>query len=264
MSKDSTDDLVYFDLSSSSADAENQSRRMLNIDFRLIQEKGFISPFASRSQVAEEYRIIKRPLLKYAFLQGADAIEKGNVLMVTSANPGEGKTFNAFNLALSISMEKDKTVLLIDADIVKASLSAFLGVKDERGLVDYLLDDDIELRDVLFGSNVANLSVIPAGRADERTTELLASNSMAKLMKELSTRYPDRVIVMDAPPLLMTSESIVLSELVGQVVFIVESAETPQSDVQDALHKLPADAHVSFILNKSKRKQSSSYYGSKS
>lgn len=237
--------------------SSENSNHMVKIDFGVIQELGYLSPFEPRSRVAEEFRTIKRPLIKNAF---SEDISKGNLIMMTSANSGEGKTFNSLNLALSISMEKDKTVLLIDADAIKASLSEFLGVKEEEGLVDHLLDGG-ELSDIILPSNVPNLSFIPAGRRYERTTELITSNAMARLVEEVADRYPDRIVLLDAPPLLQTNEASALAEHVGQVVMIVESGKTLRMDVQEAIGKIPVDTHVSFILNKSRRKAAMMHYG---
>ncbi len=127
-------------------------------------------------------------------------VKSPNLIMVTSALPGEGKTFSAINLAISMAMEQDKTVLFVDADVAKASAGRLLGVpKGSRGLID-VLEHGVSLREVLYHTNIPKLRVLPAGSAHERATELLASEGMRALMSDLSRRYADRVIVFDSPP----------------------------------------------------------------
>ncbi|MCP4275332.1 MAG: AAA family ATPase, partial [Gammaproteobacteria bacterium] len=199
------------------------------IDFPIarINSLGMVSPDLPRSQIAEEFRAIKRPLLMNIMGEGATVVESANLILVTSALPGEGKTFSAINLAMSIAMEQDKTVLFVDADVSKATASHFLGIPDDQmGLIDILQNDDVAIGDVLLHTNIPNLRVLPAGHVHDRPTELLASDSMRKVVDELSKRYSDRVIVFDSPPLLQTTEAAVLTSLVGQVVMVVAANQT--------------------------------------
>ena len=138
-----------------------------------------------------------------------------NLVMVTSALPSEGKTFVALNLAMSMAMELDCRVLLVDADVVAPSLPAALGIEPAKGLMDLLTDDAPRFSDVLLGTNVERLTLLLAGTPHAGAAELLASEAMARLLAEMSSRYPDRIVLFDSPPLLATSESRVLASQVG-------------------------------------------------
>jgi len=171
---------------------------------------------------------------------------------VTSSVAGEGKTFTSLNLAISIAMELDRTVLLVDADLANPGLSRLLGAQDLPGLTERLLDDKVSLKDLLLRTDVPKLTLLPAGRRHRRATELLASNTMKGLLDEVATRYPDRVVLFDSPPLLATSEASVLAEQAGQVCLVVESTTTPQFLVKEALGLLRHQDRVSLVLNKTR------------
>ncbi len=234
------------------------------IDLERMQAAGMLTPGNTRSLIAEEYRAIKRPLLKNAFGSRAAPVEHPNLIMVTSSLPGEGKSFTAVNLAMSIAMEMDHTVLLVEADVAKPATARYLGLmnSEPRGLVDYLADDKLSLEELLIRTNVPKLTLLRAGRSHPHATELLASQSMRRLTQELSQRYSDRVVILDSPPLLLSSEAVVLSGLVGQVVMVVESGMTPQRAVKDALSLLGPDKIIGIVLNKSRGGSSQGYgYG---
>ncbi len=230
---------------------------LVELPIAYLKSLGMVTPDEPRSRVAEEYRIIKRPLLMNIQGKGAAEIANSNLIMVTSARPGEGKTFTALNLAISIAMEQDKTVLFVDADVAKASAAKLLGISGNApGLIDVLMSDTTHISDVLLPTDVPNLRVLPAGHLHERSTELLASRRMKRLMTELSERYSDRVIIFDSPPLLFTTEAAVLANLVGQVAFVVAENLTPQHKVTEALSHIDKDKTVGLLLNKSKRSNS--------
>lgn len=222
-------------------------------DIDQMESAGLLLENGGKNPLAEEYRQIKRPLLVNAFNKGAGAIENGNLIMVTSALPGEGKTFTAINLALSIALERDKTVLLVDADVARPAISEMVGHHAQQGLVDYLLHENMALSDVLLRTNFQNLRLLPAGRKHPHSTELLASENMHRLMQELATRYPDRIVIFDSPPLLPTTEAAVLAGLMGQVVMVVEAEKTPQEAIREALDLLDPEKMIGLVLNKSHR-----------
>ncbi len=237
----------------------------LEIDFRLLEEKGMLVPDSDNHQIREQYRVIKRPLILNAFGDGNESNENSNLILVTSSLPGEGKTFTAVNLALSIATERDKTVLLVDADVDRAGISTLLNIKAQTGLTDLLLDKNIELSDILLRTNIPNLSILPAGKTHKHSTELLASESMNWLASEMSQRYSDRIIIFDSPPLLVASQGSVLASHVGQVVVVIESGVTPQHMVNEAVQKLESCDIVGCVLNKSKNGfgfNDYAYYGS--
>ncbi|MFC1685097.1 XrtA-associated tyrosine autokinase [Pseudomonadota bacterium] len=220
-----------------------------------LKSAGMVTHDAPRSRIAEEYRSIKRPLLMNIAGKGATIIDNANLVMVTSALEGEGKTFSAINLALSIAMEQDKTVLFVDADISKASAGKLLGLPgDLPGLIDVLLDRGKGIEEMLVQTNIPNLRLLPAGQASDHATELLASEAMHSVMLELSQRYSDRVIIFDSPPLLMTTEASVLANLMGQIVFVVAADQTSQAAISEAITHLGEDKIIGMVLNKANRK----------
>ncbi len=252
--------------STSSRQANNarqpeKTRNSVSIDWPALQEKGMLTPDMARSQMAEEYRLIKRPLLMNAFPDGDNGIEHGNLILVTSSVPGEGKTFTAVNLALSIAMERDKWVLLVDSDVAKPSISKLLGIKPQAGLIDVLIGSGLKLSDTLIKTDIPNFSILPAGALHQYSTELLASDAMKLLAKELSERYADRVVIFDSPPLLAATQAPVLANLVGQVVLVVEAETTPQYIVKEAVAKLESCKVVGCVLNKTKKGFGFTYYG---
>jgi len=232
-------------------EAPRRSRRV-TIDFDRLHELGIVTHHEERTRLAEEFRFVKRPLLTKAFRHGADAIPRGNLIMVTSANPKEGKTFTSINLALSMATERDLTVLLVDADPAHPSVLPFLGIEADLGLIDLLERDDLDVSDVLLRTNRDNLSVIPAGRQHPHTTELMASDRMTRFMGDIAERYADRVIIFDAPPVLVTTEATVIAQQVGQIVFVIEAERTGQSAVKSALNLLSSCKNIALLLNRTR------------
>lgn len=226
--------------------------RMVELDLEKMREMGMVTAAGGRTTLLEEFRIIKRPLLKRAFGERGAGEMPPNLIMITSSLPGEGKTYCAINLAMSIAMELDHTVLLVDADVARPSVLRTLGLPAQRGLMDILVDDKLDLSDVLLRTNVDTLSILPAGTSTPRATELLASSTMSSLVTEIANRYPDRVVIFDSPPLLLTSESRVLASHMGQIVVVVEAQTTTQHAVKEALHKLEGFNNVNLIYNKTR------------
>jgi protein-tyrosine kinase len=231
------------------------------INLLRLQQLGMITQDGGRTPLAEDFRIIKRPLLRNARESGNGPINHGNLIIVTSALPGEGKTYCAVNLAMSIAMEMDITVLLVDADVARPSILKVLGLGAERGLMDILLNDELKLSDVILRTNVPTLSILPAGRSNKHATELLASRTMSNLLTEISNRYADRIVIFDSPPLLITSEANVLAAQMGQVVLVVEAEATTQHAVKEALRQLEGCTRVNLIYNKTKAFPGNDYYG---
>jgi len=233
-------------------DMSRRVGRSVEIDMEKIRTAGMVTPFGERTHIAEEFRLIKRPLLLNAFEKGPNAIRNGNVIMVASSRSGEGKTFMAVNLAMSIASERDLTVLLIDADVAKPDIPNVLGFEADLGLVDLIADDRIDMSEVIMRTNIENLSVMPAGRPHHLATELLASERMGNLVSELSLRYPERVVIMDSPPALLSSVAGVLALNVGQTLFVVEAERTSQTAVDSAIGLVSACKNINLLLNKSR------------
>ena len=236
----------------SSDTAKQREALFIDMDMRKLESVGFIAPPQDRAKLAEEYRRIKRPLLSNAFGKNADTVELGNVIMVASAMSGEGKTFNTLNLALSMANEMDITVLVVDLDVLNPALTRLLGLDAKLGFTDVLSDPDVMLSDVILSTNMPKLKILPAGSRHSQANELLASEQMQRVTHELATRYPDRMVIFDAPPLLMTSEANVVAGLVGQVLLVVEAGETPQSAIKEAVALLDERKVIGIVLNKYK------------
>ena len=235
--------------------------RRIDLNFARLRARGFVTPDAATSQIAEEFRVIKRPIIRNALGQGGARVRNGNLVMVTSALPGEGKTFTSVNLALSIATEVDSTVLLVDGDVAHPSIPELLGAPHGPGLLDLLTRDNLEFSDALVRTNVEKLTLLPAGSRHRRSTELLASEQMASLLREMASRYRDRIIIFDSPPLLATTEARVLAANMGQIALVVAADATSQHAVNQALATVEACEVVMMILNKASRTDVGTYYG---
>jgi protein-tyrosine kinase len=245
----------------STANEPAKGANFRRIDFGKLQAAGFITPTVPDSQMLNEFRLIKRPLIQNALGRAAGPIANGNLIMVTSSLPGEGKSFVALNLAMSIAMEVDSTVLLVDADVVAPSMPKLLGIQPGKGLMDVLTQPELSLREVLLRTNVERLALLLAGTPHRGASEWLASDAMTTLLNEISSRYPDRIVVFDSPPLLATTESRVLASRMGQVVLVVEAERTTHAVLESALSTVEACPVVMTVLNKAPESDAGSYYG---
>jgi protein-tyrosine kinase len=229
--------------------------KKLTLPLKELQQKGFLTPTVLSSRLSDEYRTIKRPLLENISGKSAKQIPNVNLIMVTSSVSGEGKTFTAINLAMSIAMEQGRSVLLVDADTAKGSATKEMGVGSSAvGLSTLLEKPETAFSEVMLRTDIENLTFLPAGQPHERSNELFASSIMSKLLNELSQRYSDRVIIFDSPPLLQTTEASVLASRVGQVVFVVAAESTLEGAVSEAIKQLGDDKIIGCVLNKYKKK----------
>jgi len=240
--------------------------KLIELNLKRLSHQGFLVPDSTNTILNEEYRQIKRPLLRNIRGKSAHPIENANIIQVTSSLQSEGKTFTAINLALSFAMEMDFNVLLVDADTIKSSISKTLfenGKLDgtELGLTNYLSGDVDDLSKIMLKTNIPKLNILPAGTRNHMSTELLNSEYMEKLITEFSQRYENRIVVMDSPPMLQTNDSRILAHKVGQIVFVVEQNKTEQSVVKNALSLLEPEMVVGLVLNKSRTTSQSGYYG---
>ena len=235
--------------------------REVRIDLMRLASMGMVTPDQPRSAIAEEFRVIKRPLLRNATATGPAALPNSNVIMVTSSLPGEGKTFSAINLAMSMAMELDFSVLLVDADVSRPSVLKQLGLPREPGLMDVLAGEVSDLSEVLLRTNIEKLAILPAGMPHQRATELLASESMKRLLEQMARRYQDRIIIFDSPPLLVTTEARVLAASMGQVVVVVEAERTTHAAVRSAVATIELCPIKLLMLNKTRQRGAGAYYG---
>lgn len=244
------------------APAPGTARKQFRIHIEALRARGFVTPDGAPTEIGQQFRMIKRPLLVNAFGSGStQAIKKGRRVMVTSAFAGEGKSFCAINLAMSIAAERDTHVLLVDADVARPSLPRELGIESSRGLMDWLSDTTLDIGELVQPTNVDKLSILTAGRHHEQATEFLASESMGQLLDHLSDRYDDRIIIFDTPPLLITTEARVLAAYMGQIVMVVEAGNTSREAVKDALASIGSPEMVGMVLNKSRESRAVGYQG---
>lgn len=234
---------------------------LIVIDRDALRAEGYLAPRNQERRLADQYRFIKRPLLDNAAGRGAYRADDARRIMVTSALPGDGKTFNCINLALSMALEKDTSVLLVDADVAKPHISDLFGVADQSGLIELLKDDSISTGSLVMRTDVPGLRILPAGCPDEHATELLASRRMEQVVDELSQTYTDRIVIFDSPPLLITSEARVLASSMGQIAMVVRAGKTPQRAVIGALESLDESKAVNLILNEADSSTTTDGYG---
>ena len=249
------------DLPAQPAASARPASRRVELDLDRLAATGLVTPDAPRSRIADQFRVIKRPLIGHAKGQGGHRPPHGNLVMVTSAFAGEGKTFTSINLAMSLASELDGSVLLVDADVARASLLDRLGLPPAPGLLD-VLQSRTDMASVLLRTNVDKLSLLPCGEPRPQATELLASDAMRRLLDEMSTRDPERIVVFDSPPLLQTTEARVLASRMGLVVLVVQAGKTAQADVRHALETIEACPQRMLLLNQVRRDVADRYaYG---
>lgn len=219
------------------------------IDRAALAQAGFIQPDGPVTALSEEYRVLKRALLaRLADTQPADRA-RGNRILVCSAFSGEGKTFTAINLALSLAAEKDHDVLLVDADFGKPGIPQALGLTSGPGLMDALADPAVAIEDCVLRTDIPSLAILPAGQRSNDDTEYLASARTDALLARLTQGRPDRIILFDSPPLLAASAAGVLASHAAIALLVVRADSTPESALRDAAGLLKGGAQVQLMLN---------------
>ena len=236
------------------------------IDINMLRDGGMIVPGAPPSGLSEEFRLVKRQLLISA-LGGrkSEAVDKGRLILICSAQPNEGKTFCSVNLALSMASESDVEVLLVDADVAKPEVLSTLGLPGGRGLMDALADPLINVEDLIIRTSINGLSVLPAGTQTNNDTELLASDRTAEIINSLVANNPRRIVLFDSAPALAASPASVIALNVGQVLLIVRADQTTENELRDALSLIGACSHVQLLINavtfSGTNRKFGSYYG---
>jgi len=235
--------------------------RVVKVDREALRASGLLPPVDHERMLADQYRAIKRPLLRAAFeTQEQRGGPPPQLIMIASALPGDGKTFTGVNLAMSMARETDHSVLLVDGDVVKPHLSKLFGIDREPGLLDVLADEKMDIRSVILPTDIPGLSLVPAGTASETATEMIASARMSEVMQQLVSWNPSGIVLFDSLPILLTSEARVLSALMGQIVMVIKAGETPQQAVSDALEALGADKKIWLVLNQAETSGPLGYY----
>lgn len=220
------------------------------INAEALATMGMIVPGSAVSGIAEEYRIIKRELIRgITGAPGRSMLPRGHRILIASANPGEGKTFSAINLALSLAAEADHDVVLIDGDMAKPSIVRTLGLEDGPGLMDALADPRLPVGECLIQTDLPRLKVMPSGQSTSGDSELLASSRTEALLSRLEAGAPGRIILVDSPPILAASPAAVLAGHVGQLVMVVRADETLEASLRDAVGLVSACPHIQLLLN---------------
>lgn len=232
--------------------------KTLHINRAALRAAEYFPEEGCESRFANYYRQIKRPLLQRAF--ASDESADARLVLLTSALPGDGKSFTSINLAFSMARERDSTVLLVDADVPKPNISRVLGMQEERGLLDAVLDETLDPESLIMGTNLPGLEVLPSGTPVEQASELLTSARMMQIVMRLCAN-PRRIVLFDAPPLLLSSEARALMSLPGQVVLVVRAGKTPREAVRDALQLIDEQKLTGLILNEGSAGLSDGYYG---
>ena len=221
----------------------------ITIDTAALEAAGMLDASRARTRMLEEFRLLQRQVLQTAFGDGA-VPGFSNLLMVTSARPGEGKSFTSLNLAGSIARQADNFVLLIDADSKWDSICHALGLGKAEGLLDLVANPTLDAGPLIVRTPIHRLSILPVGRERDRCAELFPSKEMVRLVQSIGRRYPDRLIILDAPPCLSTTDPAVLAPVVGQILFVVEANRTQRDEVEASLDLIQACPTISLMLNK--------------
>jgi protein-tyrosine kinase len=230
---------------------EAAQRRAAFTSFEAIRKSGLLPEPEQERLVADQFRRIKRPILQRLIASNGDQHTQAQICMVTSALPGDGKTFTSMNLALNIARERDHSVLLVDGDVVKSRLTHLLELENRRGLVDALVDKYLDVESLTLSLDVPGLSILPAGRKEDSSTELISSARMLEVVARL-TLDPRRIVLFDSGPLLMSSEARALGHIAGQVIVVVRAGGTPQRAVEDAIAQLGEGRLSGLVLNHSR------------
>ena len=214
------------------------------IDRIALAEAGYLLPDGPVTAMSEEFRLLKRDLLTQL---GRDP--RGNRILLCSAHSGEGKSFCAINLALSLAAERDRDILLVDADFGKPGIPQALGLAGGPGLMDALADPSVAIEDIVIRTDIPSLAVLPAGQRSNNDTEYLASARTDALLGRLTEGRPDRVIIFDSPPLLAASAGAVLASHAAVALLVVRADRTSESALRDAAGMLKGAGQVQLLLN---------------
>ncbi|HQT78187.1 MAG: hypothetical protein B7Z80_08560 [Rhodospirillales bacterium 20-64-7] len=221
----------------------------MTVDAVSLERAGMVDWSRTRSRISEEFRLVQRQIIRSAFGPGAEP-GFSNLLLVTSARPGEGKSFMSTNLAGSIARQGDHHVLLVDADSKRDSICYNLGLAQSRGLLDLAANPKLDPGPLIAKTPIERLSILPVGRERERSAELFSTKEMTRLIQSLGRRYSDRLLILDAPPCLSTSDPAILAQVVGQILFVVEADRTQRDEIEASLDLIQACPTITLVLNK--------------
>jgi protein-tyrosine kinase len=233
--------------------------RRMSVDLARLRADGYLPGAGLERRFADWCHRVKRPIIERAIAPGGS--EDARLILLTSALPGDGKTFITFNLALSMARERDISVLLVDGDLPRARISHLLGLEHEAGLLNALRDDRLEVESLVHDTDVTGLEVLPAGEPPEGASELLASVRMREIATRLSARNPRRLILFDSPPVLVSTEARALVAIPGQIVLVARAGHTPRQAVVDAITHIDKGKLRGLVLNDAYVGGERGYYG---
>ena len=253
--------LSSFGVPEAASATSTDAKAIVHLDFARLRDEGRVPSSEMTRQVEEEMRRVKWPVLNAIEGRGGEKAARNNVVLVTSAVPGEGKTFTSLNLALSIVRDRESRVVLVDGDVARPGLTPTLGLEGRPGLNEVLEDTAMDVGDVIYRTDIDGLFFVPAGRWHDHSPEFFAGSRMPQVIDELSRRVGNGVIIFDSPPLLATNDAQALTRYAGQVLLVVRSDDTEQQAVLDALALVDRTAVVSAVLNRVSPSIVSRYYG---
>ncbi len=222
------------------------------LDMEHLRKNRIICAFPDVPE-AEHYKVLRTNIQRYV------REKNWNTIMVTSVQPGEGKTLTSINLSVSFAKEFNKTVLLVDCDFRRQSIYRYLGLSSDKGIVDYLLDG-LPLKELIIWPSIEKLTLISGGKTITDSSELIGSPRMKNLVDEIKQRYDDRLVVFDVPPLLFGADAIAFAPLVDCIIMIVEEGKTSLQEVNKALEMIPKEKFLGFVLNRRKTTVQKYYY----
>jgi len=232
--------------------------KRIAVDFDRLRDAGYLPEQGQERFFAQYCHRIKRPLVDQAL--GAGSAQDSRLILLSSALPGDGKTFIALSLAMSMARERDISVLLVDGDLPKAQITSVLDLRDESGLLDALKDDRLDVESLVLDTDVPNLEILPAGGPSEGAAELVASARMRDITTRLITRNPRRLVLLDSPPLLVSSEARALVPIPGQIVLVARAGHTPRRAIADAIAQVDKSKLRGLVLNDARVGREHGYY----
>ncbi|MGV6800668.1 MAG: AAA family ATPase [bacterium] len=255
-----------------SADQNREGTQFFSLDLKDLHKHGFYTPTERPQRLSTELRAIKRRLLRRLGFQksvtgrhraGKKPLDQKNIVLVTSTRPEEGKTFTAINLALSFALEDKINVILIDGDIPRPKVFSHLGVPSNKGITDKLINPTLKISELLIKEASCSLSLLSEGTHKVRGEDVFSSVEMGDFIAELTSRYSDHLIIIDAPPVLATADAIALANYVDEIVFVIEANKTQEPAAAAALEELiDINSNISVVLNRCTVSERSSQYGS--
>lgn len=238
--------------------------KMRKLDLNAMVEGGLLAPEAESRAIETQFRSLKRPLMQKLFARkgvpDGDPAPRRSI-MVTSALPGDGKTFTSMNLALSMALERDHFVILVDGDVAKPHITRALGLGADPGLLDLIDARSTDVEAMLVPTDMPGLCILPVGRQSHQATEMLASDGMRNVIDTLEALHSRTIVLVDSPPLLVTSEARVLASLFDQVVLVVRAGGTPKEAVMDAINLVGEGPEINLVLNQALHAGTGAYYG---